>query len=38
MSAISKLLEAKTIFEQVFDKKIKNLTLNQDSRSYFFQK
>ena len=32
MSAISKLLEAKSIFEQLFDEKIKNLTLNQDSR------
>jgi len=32
MSAISKLLEAKTIFEQLFDKEIKILTLNQDSR------
>ncbi len=32
MAAISKVLEAKTIFEQLFDKKIKFLTLNQDSR------
>jgi len=32
MSAISKVLEAKTIFEQLFDKEIKLLTLNQDSR------
>jgi len=32
MSAISKLLEAKTIFEQLFEKEINILTLNQDSR------
>ena len=32
MSAISKLLEAKAIFEQLFDKEINNLTLNLDSR------
>ena len=30
MSAISKLLEAKAIFEQLFDKEINNLTLNLD--------
>ena len=32
MSAISKLLEAKAIFEQLFDKEINTLTLNLDSR------
>ena len=32
MSAISKLLEAKDIIEKLFDKDIKSLKLNQDSR------
>ena len=32
MSAISKLLEAKVIFEQLFDKDINSLDFNQDSR------
>ena len=32
MSAISKLLEAKSILEEFFEKEIKSLNLNQDSR------
>lgn len=32
MSAISKLLEAKVILERFFDKEIKSLSLNHDSR------
>ena len=32
MPKISKLLEAKAIFEQLFDKEINTLTLNLDSR------
>ncbi len=32
MSAISKILEAKAIFEQLFDKEIKTITLNSDLR------
>ena len=32
MSAISKLIEAKSIFEHLFDKNIRTLALNQDSR------
>ncbi|TFG26892.1 MAG: hypothetical protein EU532_08665 [Promethearchaeota archaeon] len=36
MSAISKLLEAKTIVEQLFVDKIKNIALNQDSKKLHF--
>ena len=32
MSAISKIFEAKAIFEQLFDKQIKTVTLNSDSK------
>jgi len=32
MSAVSKLIEAKIILEQLFDKEIKSLNLNYDSR------